>query len=167
MWGTLLGCVREGKLLRHDVDIDVGILARDYGKKDKLIAAMHKRGYRLVFDRPYKLRFTHPRSRVWLDVDVVYSWNGKMITSFEPNEKKVIASHFPLDAFDNFREVVILGDLAVLIPDPAETVLTSSYGDWRTPKRNYNSKFDLRNRLDVAPGEVRPRLPSFPGASHE
>ena len=34
MWGTLLGCVREGRLLRHDNDIDLGILWSDYAKKE-------------------------------------------------------------------------------------------------------------------------------------
>jgi LicD family len=48
MWGTLLGCVREGRFLRHDYDIDVGILADDYANKDRLVAAMRKRGYELA-----------------------------------------------------------------------------------------------------------------------
>jgi hypothetical protein len=32
--------VCEGSFLKHDYDIDVGILADDYAKKDILIAAM-------------------------------------------------------------------------------------------------------------------------------
>jgi hypothetical protein len=157
MWGTLLGCVREGSLLRHDTDIDIGILGHEYGIKDKLIAAMRKRGYDLTFDRPFKLRFTHPRSITWVDIDFVFPWNGRMITFFE-GKKEVEATHFPLNAFDNFREIVFLSDLAVLIPDPPEPVLTTIYGDWRTPIRKYKSGSDLLNRLHLAPGEPRPRV---------
>src|SRR6185312_12174765 len=32
MWGTLLGCVRENGFLKHDQDIDFGILAKDWTK---------------------------------------------------------------------------------------------------------------------------------------
>ena len=82
MWGTLLGCVREGSFLKHDYDIDVGILADDYANKDILIAAMRRRGYELAFERLYK-QFVYPASKLWLDVDVLYRWNGRMITSVE------------------------------------------------------------------------------------
>jgi hypothetical protein len=158
MWGTLLGCVREGRFLRHDYDIDVGILADDYANKDRLVAAMRKRGYELASERLYKLKFVHPASRLWLDVDVLYRWNGRMITSVESDGGHFKVSYFPLDAFDDFKEVVFLDDLRVLVPEPPETVLASSYGDWRTPVRDYRSQSDLRNRLQIAPGEPRPCL---------
>ena len=72
MWGSLLGYVREGRLLRHDCDIDVGILAEDYARKDALIAAMQTRGYIVEPDRKYKLRFTRHDFVLYIDVDVFY-----------------------------------------------------------------------------------------------
>ena len=158
MWGTLLGCVREGSFLKHDYDIDVGILADDYANKDILIAAMRRRGYELAFERLYKLKFVLPASKLWLDVDVLYRWNGRMITSVESDGGEFNASYFPLDTFDQLREVVFLDDLHVFVPEPPETVLTSIYGDWRTPVRDYCSQHDLCNRLQIAPWEPRPRL---------
>ncbi|HXV74644.1 MAG TPA: hypothetical protein VD713_07940 [Sphingomonadales bacterium] len=139
---------------------------RAYGNKDKLIAAMRKRGYALAFDRPYKLRFTHPRSKVWLDVDVVYSWNDRMITSFEPNEKSHRVA-FSAQCVRQFSRGRHLGRLSSSDPRSGRNGIDIKLWGWRTPKRNYNSKFDLRNRLDAAPGELQPRLPSFPGASPE
>jgi LicD family len=55
MWGTLLGHVREGGILKHDKDIDMGILAADWPKRHMLIEAMQKRGYELRQARQYKI----------------------------------------------------------------------------------------------------------------
>ncbi|MCJ7528012.1 MAG: LicD family protein [Methyloceanibacter sp.] len=161
MWGTLLGCVREGRLLPNDHDIDVGILADDYANRDRLIAAMRKRGYRLAFEKDYKLRFQHPASELRMDVDVLYRWNGRMITSETTDDGRIIATHFPLDAFHDLKEVVFL-DVRVLIPEPPEPVLAWIYGDWRTPVGRYRSGRDLCNRLQLVPGEPRPCIPSSP-----
>ena len=68
MWGTLLGCVREGDFLKHDHDIDIGILARDWPKRTLLIEAMRGRGYQLEFDRNYKMRFIGRDLLGYLDV---------------------------------------------------------------------------------------------------
>ena len=156
MWGTLLGWVREGRFLRHDKDVDLGILASDYAKKDVLIAAMQKRGYRTLFDKAYKLRFTRPPCPLWIDVDVFYPWNGKMICSADKKDGKVSGAIFPPDAFRRLREIDFANDLKVLIPDPPEPVLEAIYGDWRTPVRHYNSWRDIHNRLLIPPGQPKP-----------
>ena len=38
--GTLLGCVREGKMIEEDEDLDIGILAEDW--KDKFLTKINK-----------------------------------------------------------------------------------------------------------------------------
>ena len=158
IWGTLLGCVREGRFLRRDKDIDLGILWSDYAKKDALVAAMQCRGYNVAVDHAYKFKFGRPFCRLRIDVDVFYPWDGKMI-SCQCKDGNIVGTFFHQNAFDRLTEVDFLGDVPVLIPDPPAAVLTTIYGDWRTPNRHYDSDRDLLNRLMIAPGEPMPRFP--------
>jgi hypothetical protein len=159
MWGTLLGCVREGRFLPYDSDLDLGILWSDYAKKEALVAAMQKRGYSVAIDKAYKLKFGRPFCRLLIDVDVVYPWNGKMISCLCVEEGNFLATSFHQNAFDRLKEIIFLGDLKVLIPDPPTTVLTTIYGAWRTPVRSYRSWKDPLNRLLIPPSEPMPRFP--------
>jgi hypothetical protein len=159
MWGTLLGCVREGGLLKHDRDIDVGILARDWPKRSLLIDAMHRRGYGVKEYYNYQIKFIGRDLLGRLDVDVFFPWKGKMICCLDYGSGKW-GSWFPLHAFNNFRRLTFLGT-RVSIPDPPERVLETAYGDWRTPIK----KFDWQNnpnRLHIAEGETLPKLPEEP-----
>jgi hypothetical protein len=157
MWGTLLGCVREGNFLRHDHDIDVGILARDWPKRSLLIEAMRRRGYGLEFGRNYKMRFIGRDLLAHLDVDVFFPWERKMICFLDHEEIGKHGAWFPLDAFNNFRSLTFSGT-RVLIPDPPERVLETAYGDWRTPVKKHDW-FRIPNSLHIADGETLPKLP--------
>ena len=154
MWGTLLGCVRDGGFIAHDYDIDVGILSVDYERKDLLIAAMTRRGYRARIDVPYKLRFTRP-DRLSLDVDVFYSWNGDAICTMARKDGSVSGARFPIEAFARLRPEQLNG-IAVLIPDPPELVLSTIYGAWHTPRPGYKSGSDLGNAINVSASEPKP-----------
>ena len=158
MWGTLLGCVRERRLLKHDNDIDLGILWTDYAKKERLVASMQRRGYYVPIDSPYKLKFKRPFCRLMIDVDVFFPWDGKMISCL-CEDGKLLATSFHQNAFDHFAEISFLGDLQVLIPDPPSSVLTTIYGDWRRPNSHYDGERDLLNRLHIPPGQPMPRPP--------
>mgnify|MGYP003694689479 CR=1 FL=1 len=78
-------------------------LRTTYANKDILIADAQAWIRRLAFERLYKLKFVHPASKLWLDVDVLYRWNGRMITSVESDGGEFNASYFPLDTFDQLR----------------------------------------------------------------
>lgn len=156
MWGTLLGCVREGGFLKHDTDIDVGILAPDWPKRRSLIEAMRRRGHGLVFSRNYKMRFLGRDLLAHLDVDVFFPWEGKMICFDIQESNKLVGAWFPLDAFDNFRSLTFSG-IRVSIPDPPERVLETVYGDWRTPVKEYDWS-RIPNWLHIADGATWPKL---------
>ena len=155
MWGTLLGCVREAGFLKHDYDIDIGILARDWPKGDLLIEAMRRRGFGLEFSRNYKMRFLGRDLLAHMDVDVFFPWQGNMICFDIQENDKLIGAWFPIDAFSNFRSLPFSGT-CVSIPDPPERVLEAAYGDWRTPTKDHD-----RSRtpwLHIAPGATWPKL---------
>jgi phosphorylcholine metabolism protein LicD len=157
MWGTLLGCVREGGFLKHDNDIDIGILANDWPKRKSLIDAMRRRGYGLELSRNYKMRFAGRDLLAHLDVDVIFPWEGKMICFDIQEGNKLVGAWFPPDAFNNFRSLTFSGT-RVLIPDPPERVLETAYGDWRTPVKKYDW-FRIPNWLHIADGAIWPKLP--------
>lgn len=156
-WGTLLGYVREGALMKHDKDIDVGLLAEDWPKRSALIEEMERRGYMLEFNDSYKMRFIRRDRITHLDVDVFFPWNGRMICIHMTDDGWHAGAWFPRDAFDNFRRVIFCGR-EMLIPEPPETVLETIYGDWRTPVVAYSS-VDIPNRLHLPEGAEKPCLP--------
>ncbi|HET7603467.1 MAG TPA: phosphocholine cytidylyltransferase family protein, partial [Gemmatimonadales bacterium] len=72
LWGTLLGCVRDGRLIRGDHDLDLGVMARDVGKLPILRERMLQRGFRVRIENSEKLSLVHPRHPgLYLDIDVV------------------------------------------------------------------------------------------------
>jgi hypothetical protein len=48
--------------------------------------------------------------------------------------------------------------MSVLIPDPPAAVLTTIYGDWRTPNRHYDSGKTFES-ADDSSGRTMPRFP--------
>ena len=160
LWGTLLGCVREGQFLDHDSDLDMGVLARDYSKKDALIRGMLSRGYRLRFDYPYMFSFERKDRLLHLDVDLLYDFKGLLITSM-PSERtgRITANQFPKEAFQELKPQLFLGDLETWIPGDPDKVLTAIYGDWRTPVKKYNYETDPSNQIpDPEALGIRPRV---------
>jgi hypothetical protein len=161
MWGTLLGCVREGKFLEHDDDLDVGILAADYAKKNALIRAMLARGYRLRHDVPYKFSFETRDRLLNIDVDVLYE-HGGLLVNFMPMEStgEPWSHHFPKEAFRGRSQKQLGGIAQAWLPADAEAVLEACYGNWRVPDRNYAYQTGPRNRvadpdkLGIGPGNL-------------
>lgn len=162
MWGTLLGAVREGGPMQHDTDIDFGLSATDYQRKDAFVRGMLQRGYFFAMDETYKFRLLRPDHVLHADFDVFYEADGEMICLGPNADGSHYGARFPLDCFDRLREITILDGLRVLIPDPPEAVLETIYGpNWHTPDPGYNSANDLANRLNIPKGQPIPR-PSSP-----
>lgn len=146
--GTLLGCVREGALLSHDKDVDVGVWKET--PRDDVLAAIRRSGrfYLLPSRSPYTIRIKHV-SGVGMDVfvhvrdDDDYWHAGSLMTWHN--------SPFHL------TQVPFLGT-QFLVPDDRDTYLTENYGaDWRTPKRMFDSAFDTPNGEVKNPVELQLR----------
>lgn len=134
--GTLLGCIREGKLLGHDKDIDIGVWDdQDIGE---LIKYIRNSGCFYILPSYSKgiLVIRHVNG-VTIDIFVHYRedddyWHAG-------GKSKWHNSPFTLIEHD------FLGD-KYLIPENYDLNLTENYGDdWRIPKIDFDSALDTPN----------------------
>ena len=142
--GTLLGCVREGRILGHDKDIDVGVAATV--NFEKLIAQFRTSGrFVVMLNIPgRKLRVRH--------------YNGVMIDIFVHFEQDGRVHHLghrsgwwnsPFELTD----VEFLGEV-FRAPRDTDRYLTENYGDWRTPKTAFDTFLDTPNMYVTNPEDM-------------
>lgn len=151
--GTLLGAVREGGILKHDYDIDLGLFADEININNlenllcnsppfRCIYAAHQ----VVFSRsetgtlinteiPVIFKLRH-ETGVVADIFLHHRegdsiWHGSSLFRWTN-------SSFGLKQFE-------LAGTKVLGPDNPAVHLTENYGDWRTPKTDFNCAVDTPN----------------------
>lgn len=132
--GTLLGCIREGTILGHDSDIDVGIMPDISMKqlRDALAGSCFK------FQEVYSentLYLAHPNG-VHIDVFRHYEIEGKLYHGG-------IKCQWWNTPFD-LKATTFLGEQYLIPADPA-TYLTENYGDWQTPVTDFATFLDTPN----------------------
>jgi len=137
--GTLLGCIRQGGILGHDKDIDVGVMADV--PFEALRSALWGTGRFMLLPVITQriLRIKHANGVM---IDVFFHWheNGRLYhegqktrwwnTPFELVEREFLGERF-------------------LVPENAELYLTENYGDWRTPVKDFETFCDTPN-MEVA-----------------
>lgn len=146
-FGTLLGLVREGALLKHDIDLDIGVILNEPADALRVRIAMERFGFKVW--REYFLgdELVESSYRLFgIKVDLNYyrvdDTGAKTWLFYRDPDKK----YGPRD-----RDVVEMryspiGDLVPLtvdgcdvwIPANAEQLLVEKYGPtWRVPDRNW------------------------------
>lgn len=133
--GTLLGCVREGRLLGHDKDIDVGIW--DDVPAERLHEVLRGSGLFVVLASrsPEIVRLRHANG---ISADVFFHyrepndyWHGGVKMRWHNKPFKLV----PREFLDN----------RFLIPEDFDTYLVENYGNWQEPKIDFDSAFDTPN----------------------
>lgn len=133
--GTLLGCIREGRLLAHDNDIDIGLMGDiDEGTVAKVLG---ESGHFHLLPRRAGdcLRVKHLNG-IAIDVFLHHAedgsvWHGGLKARWRN-------SPFGL------TETLFLGTQHA-IPESPERYLEENYGDWRQPIVNFDSTLDTPN----------------------
>lgn len=152
-FGTLLGVVRENRLLPWDSDLDISIDYKDLGKLIENKKKIWNLGYRTrirYFDKdvgPFKngdLRIIKVQTRklilikdkglldifVMRNIDNEYSY---MVKKGQTYVHKVI----PLEYQDNKTTIEFDGKL-YSVPEKYEEYLEYVYGDWKTPVKEWD-----------------------------
>ncbi|HEX8233205.1 MAG TPA: hypothetical protein VF559_07670 [Caulobacteraceae bacterium] len=135
--GTLLGCVREGRILGHDKDIDVGLAPGL--DKEKVVSALAGGGrFKLKPEQaPVLLRAQHPGG-VTIDLFLHWEEDGKLLHGGQ----KAVWWNSPF----MLQETEFLGE-AFMIPADHDLYLTENYGDWRTPAPEFETFVDTPNMV--------------------
>ena len=133
--GTLLGCIREGKMLQHDKDIDIGIWQDQ--KVRELIETIRCSGYFYIL----------PSSND--DILVVRHVNGVTIDIFSHYDEK--GNYFHAGGKCRWRNTPFtlaphkFLDDQYLIPENYSLYLTENYGNWEIPNKEFDSALDTPN----------------------
>lgn len=134
--GTLLGYLRESRMLPGDKDIDIGVFQEDYDQK-ALEKAFRRSPVFVVkrLDNTSRLRVAHING-VWIDVFPHYRegdliWHDGTCTRW---------SNTPFE----IGTMTIDGE-EYRIPSPPERYLDENYGDWRTPDAMFDVRYQAPN----------------------
>ncbi|MCW4454300.1 hypothetical protein OK348_05780 [Flavobacterium sp. MXW15] len=142
--GTLLGCIREGKILGHDKDIDVGVF--ETTDIDRLSEVLRSTGRfkELPVSKGRVLRFKHANGVM---IDVFVHFREKDLIWHQGQKSTWWNSEFGLASTD------FLG-ASFKIPSPADRYLLENYGDWRTPAPDFETFTDTPNMVASDPREL-------------
>jgi phosphorylcholine metabolism protein LicD len=157
--GTLLGIVRENRLLPWDRDMDLRIFYQDSEKILNSIKAIRKSGYivRIRYqekdDPPlkkgdvrllklYSKKYLLFKGEVMMDCFIATKSDDQYIWSCGGERKytkKAVPSHY----YDNLEKVTFEGE-EYFLPVERKDYLKFRYGDWQTPKKKWRfTKDDL------------------------
>jgi hypothetical protein len=136
--GTLLGYLREGKLISWDKDIDVGVFAdaHEVAEIERVFDQAESFSVRRLDFHSNRLRVDHanrvmvdifphfpgPDGLIWHDGATTRWWNSPF----------------------GLKEIEFLGK-RMYIPDNPERYLDENYGNWRVPEANFDARIDAPN----------------------
>jgi len=147
--GTLLGLAREGRLLGHDKDIDVGIVGWD--GQYSLCTALQESGLFTVSSQFLKgsetfcIPIQHNATGTWIDIFVYHPTNGRWVTGvdfFFGHQQTFVFTPFELQDID------FLG-VTMKAPVNMDLNLRENYGNWRIPDPDYLTHLESPSTRDA------------------
>jgi len=150
--GTLLGAVREGGILEHDYDIDLGLIAEETDLMRLEEVLRHAADFRDLRKEYQSLIVDDPQGQRRDDIPVVYKIshnNGGTVDIFlHYSEGGAIWHGTTLYRWSNSPFTLSprhLAGIRVLAPANAEQNLAENYGDWQKPKYAFHCALDTPN----------------------
>jgi hypothetical protein len=134
-YGTLLGCIREQKLIDYDIDLDISFF--DEEKFVSLLPVFEAKGFKLI---RFIEKDTYSLIKESVYIDFYVLKEIKESNTF----RKLFASLFLVECgllvpkfLFKFRKVAYIDNVSVPIPMSPKVYLSYIYGrGWKTPKQN-------------------------------
>lgn len=148
--GTLLGYAREGQLLAHDKDIDVGVMNWE-SQFDIVLALSESDQFALntrtmIGAQTYALVVLHIPTGITIDIFLYHPEGDKLVTGVQSQ-----FGYLQKFAFTPFglTQVDFLG-IKVYVPDDVDRNLAENFGaGWRSPDPGYISHLESPSTVDV------------------
>ncbi len=146
--GTLLGYAREGELLKHDKDIDVGILGWEQqysiGMALQQSAQFTISSDFLKGQKVYYIPISHNETGFIIDLFFYHPLDGKFVTGVD-----FFFGHQQTFAFTPFelQETEFLG-VPMYVPHDVDLKLRENFGNWRVSDPGYISHLEAPCTVD-------------------
>lgn len=146
-FGTLLGLIREGQLLAHDIDIDLGVIVTDELDVTRTRVAMERFGFRVwreyfrgneTVEASFRLRGIKVDINYYrADVETARTWlfYRDPEKTYGPRERDIVEM-----TYSPIREMstILVNGAEIIVPANAEQLLAEKYGpSWRTPDKDW------------------------------
>lgn len=146
-FGTMLGLVREGRLLAHDLDIDLGVIVKDPADLHTIRIAMERFGFRVTREYYREGELVESSFRLFgvkldinyyrVDADSARTWlfYRHPDKKYGPRERDIVEMRY--SPISDFRMIDVQG-AQIRIPANAKQLLAEKYGpNWRTPDKDW------------------------------
>jgi len=146
MFGTLLGIIREGKLLASDIDVDVGVFIENLSpkKKARILDTAFLRN-EMPSSLPCSHMFWEFRNGTRFDIFPFYIIGDKCCASMQ----REYGLWWPKKYFKRpLNKIEYLGRKWD-IPHQPEKVLTHYYGDWKKENKKFMWNRDAKNKCTI------------------
>ena len=145
--GTLLGFEREGKLMDHDKDVDVGILG--WENQFDICMALQRSGkftlaaHFLKGTNSYYIPIMHSLTGMWIDLFLYHEVDGQWVTGVD-----FFFGYRQTFGFTPFelKPVKFLG-VDMYVPEDTDLNLTENFGNWRVSDPSYISHLESPSTL--------------------
>lgn len=155
--GTLLGVIREGNFIAHDLDLDLGVYMEDWEISDFMffVDSMERKDFTLhhtfgEWGRHFEASFK--RHDIKIDLFFYYKAEDKrrfnaFLNGGRTLPADILTYEYEADLIENLKEVEFKGH-KFMIPAEPEKVLVAKYGeDWKTPNTSWRWDFDPKNLI--------------------
>lgn len=147
IYGTALGIVREGKIIEHDTDTDIGLFSDDFDWK--IIDTAIKYGFTIISiygTRHHGLEISLARNGIKTDIMILYRDNDIVWNSLWDDDGRTEIRHeYPADIMVATEKRAQRGSYVKTLGEP---YLRYVYGEnWRTPIKKWNWRTDHKCRV--------------------
>lgn len=156
--GTLLGIVRDGALIKWDMDIDYGVVINESFGWEDLQRTMESAGHKKVREFAFAERVTEQTyqiGKIRVDFFGQFHLDDSMaMYSYDRLDNVQYPDMDTMSVFEEIRpkvertKIIEINGVAVTIPENAEEFLAAIYNeDWRIPNPAWNPRSSKTSKL--------------------